>query len=110
MSHTTNHTEGAKYREVQGMDVKDIAKLIRADLKNCIDAKTSVRIERYAGGRSINVVVYCQDYPDHAKQDVLRQMVREVTDKYNYDNSDVMSDYFSVNFYSNVTFRVKEEA
>lgn len=97
---------GSKYEEVRNMDAKDIAKLIRADLKE-LPYNTSVRIQRYAGGRSINVYVTMDKYPTHEEQDPIREAIRKITDQYNFDNSDVMSDYFSVNFYSNVSFRTK---
>lgn len=98
--------EGSKFESVKGMDVKDIAKLIRAELKE-LPYKTSVKIERYSMGRSINVDVYLPAYPTHEEQDPIRKAIRAVTDQYNFDNSDPMTDYFSVNFYSNVSFKVK---
>jgi hypothetical protein len=100
---------GSKYEEVKGMDIKDIAKLIRADLKRELpELKTSVRIERYSMGRSCNVHVTMDKYPTHEEQDPIRTTIRKITDQYNYDNSDPMTDYFNVSFYSNVSFHTKE--
>jgi len=57
-----HHTIGAKY--VQGRDVAEVARLLRADIAEAIrmselpkGLKCSVRIARYAGGQSLNLEV-----------------------------------------------------
>lgn len=59
-----NEVRGHRYDETRHLDIKEIAKLIRQDIKAAIKAgelpkglKTSVRIERYAGGQSLDIGV-----------------------------------------------------
>ncbi len=51
----TKHT-GSKYEMTKGLDVAEIAKLVRKDLKKA-GYRASVRISRYSMGRSIQVEV-----------------------------------------------------
>lgn len=62
MTYIPNYTghgwAGAKYAETQNLDIAEIAKLVRKDIKEQFpELKTSVRIERYAGGQSMSVHV-----------------------------------------------------
>ncbi len=55
---TTNNERniiGNKYEQFKSMDIKEIAKFIRNDLKQFKDCKFSVSIQRYSGGRSVHV-------------------------------------------------------
>lgn len=109
-----------KYKD---LDVKDIAKLIRGDLKKKYPRYLfSVTIERYSMGRSINVLIRKVDfqvrspgydpsdcasetnkiYTDRAEK--ILQEVEDLVKGYNYDNSDPQTDYFDVGFYSDVLF------
>ncbi len=129
--------EGSKYK--QGVDVKDIAKLVRKDIKNLIEKKIiptgkySVKIDRYAGGRSLDVTINEFDatvYSTEAETHFLNQgtwdnfnqsnglsaqtysatalktleEIENVLKSYTRDASDSQVDYFNVNFYSNVSF------
>lgn len=121
---------GAKF--VRGRDTKEIAKLIRADIKRAIESgalpkiKTSVKMGRFSGGSSIDVKVcavpagfvrYTREYiianlshthdyntvlTDEAS--ALLKSLERIGKEYHRDNSDSQSDYFDVNFYFGVEF------
>lgn len=95
---------GTKYS--RDLDVAEIAKLIRSDIKEAVKTGTlpkvkyTVRIQRFANGRAIDVHVW-----DGAEKNVaIVRGLREITDAYNYDHSDPASDYFNVNFHCSVVF------
>lgn len=125
----TSIAYGKKYS--RGMDVKEIAALVRGEIKAAVKSgelpkalKASVRIDRYSGGRSIDVKLTCpglkvysvprlladRDEPnvysglnwmsDEASE--VTKKVKAMLDAYNFDGSDTMTDYFHVNFYSEV--------
>jgi hypothetical protein len=106
------HTVGSKYHEVENMDIKDIAKLIRKELKTWKDAypnlKVSVRIERYSMGQSIYVNLSGTGLPRYngitrnMSNLVLQEKVHKITDLYNFNDNDSQSDYHHVNFYAHV--------
>lgn len=91
------------------MNVRDIAKLIRKDLRAAMPAiKWSVRIERYSMGQSINVEghtdvpLYVTGHELNANGKVLQDKAEAIVNAYNFDDSDSMNDYFNVNFYGGV--------
>lgn len=132
---------GAKYDRTHGLYAKDIAKLVRADIRmarkigkkaqagdaNAALATTdpianapaqvtySVRTRTYAGGSSIDVVIknipaewgWTESVDDRG--DVVRKgtealralsiELKAILDAYNYDGSDLASDYSDVRFY-----------
>lgn len=118
--------EGAKYDK--NLNVVEIAKRIRADIKAAITAgtipaiKTSVRISRYSMGRSIDVTIteapfvvinpaYTEAYNAGSRvwdldsitkytPEALRvlDVVKDIRDAYNHDRSDAMTDYYDTNF------------
>lgn len=114
--------EGTLYLQTKNLNFKEIAKLIRTDLKNTFgkDIKFSVQTEYYSGGRSLNVKIketirnYLNPlnikfpnerhliYTDEGNE--LIEQIENIINKYNYDNSDSMTDYFDVRFYSHVWF------
>ena len=105
-------TTGNKYQEVKSLSVVEIAKLIRKDLKQFNDCKFSVTSDRNT------ISIYLKDSPlnrleiyDQSQElgwggkvisieKDLRKKVKEILDQYNYNNSEIMTDYFDVNFYS----------
>ena len=106
---------GNKYNQVKDLDVKDIAKLIRQDLKKFKDCKFSVSIHRYSGGRSLNVkLVECSnlnrfeifksEYCDSRAvfNDEFNAELKSIINQYNFDRSNPQSDYFYVNFYEHL--------
>jgi hypothetical protein len=108
----TAHTVGNKYKEVKNLTVVEIAKLVRKDLKQFNDCKFSVTSDRNT------ISIYLKDSPlnrleiyDQSQElgwggkvisieKDLRKKVKEILDQYNYNNSEIMTDYFHVNFYS----------
>jgi hypothetical protein len=132
MAHEYKFT-GSKY--VGGRDITEIAKLVRADIKAAIKGKllpaikTSVRIQRFSGGRSLSVKItafpetFCayvanchlsnQDSRYIVNSDELKQLLKDlkhILDSYNFDDSDTMTDYFHVNFYGSVDVDWKQES
>jgi len=107
---------GNKYDQVKNLDVKDIAKLIRTDLKQFKDCKFSVSIQRYSGGRSIHIKLmntnnlkrFVNVHYNSTDKDRLnfskdfKERLESIVNQYNYDKSDPMTDYFNVNFYSHI--------
>jgi hypothetical protein len=105
-------TKGNKYEEVKSLSVVEIAKLVRKDLKQFNDCKFSVTSDRNT------ISIYLKDSPlnrleiyDQSQElgwggkvisieKDLRKKVKEILDQYNYNNSEIMTDYFDVNFYS----------
>jgi hypothetical protein len=103
---------GNKYQEVKNLSVVEIAKLVRKDLKQFSDCKFSVTSDRNT------ISIYLKDSPlnrleiyDQSQElgwggkvisieKNLRKKVKEILDQYNYNNSEMMTDYFDVNFYS----------
>ena len=116
---TTNNERniiGNKYEQFKSMDIKEIAKFIRNDLKQFKDCKFSVSIQRYSGGRSVHVKLMSstnlkrfvnikydstQETRFNFSKD-FKEKVESIINQYNYDKSYPMTDYFNVNFYSHL--------
>ena len=119
--------------------IKDIAKEVRAELKKKFpDCKFSVTIERFTGGRALDVALmsapfdpyarmtdtagneiterYSQLNHIHIRQDhndnwisngvflteqaaKMLKEVNQIANRRNWDNSDIQTDYFDVNYY-----------
>src|SRR3972149_9709196 len=111
--------EGYQYQDTQEMDIKDIAKKIRRDIRKQYPvAIFSVRIERFSGGQSINVTIkkapfvvtnpaydfnasYNPQTPRYTTEaKLMLDIIEQIVSNYNYDNSDSQSDYFEKKFYS----------
>lgn len=127
----TEMTKGAKFEA--GMDIAEIAKRVRKDLKAAqaagelpADATFSVTIDRFSGGQSLGVTIlgmpdswtyvspglepnYAENIPANGGQTdeatAATRKVEGIVFAYNYDGSDIQSDYFNVNFYSSVKIR-----
>jgi hypothetical protein len=97
-------TVGTKYETTKDLDVAEIAKLVRKDLKQAYPKyKFSVRIDRYSMGQSLGVVASNSGLSTHSDAaNELERKIKEIVDAYNFDDSDSMSDYFHVAFYSGV--------
>jgi hypothetical protein len=127
---------GAKYQ--QGRDTAEIAKMFRADVKAAIKAgelptglDLGVRVQRYAGGSSINVTIKAcpglqVSNPGHvlAQEAIPYVFVEDIRirfihteaaralmaklegmlEAYNRSEVDTQTDYFNVKFYGHVTF------
>lgn len=91
------------------------------------DAKVTVRTDKYAGGSSIDVAIWAPaewvyaapgapEGPEYHHQpahggytlaaQVAQSIIKAMVDRYNWDNSDSMTDYFDVRFYGSVELRV----
>jgi hypothetical protein len=125
---------GPKYEA--GMDIKDIAKLVRKEIKDYFgpNIKYSVTIDRFSGGRALRAYLvdvapgfyFWKANPDYnpdggygiyaervCMSDGYRKIeekVKEIIAAYNYDGSDIMVDYFDVNFYSSVGVKFESPA
>ena len=113
------------------LDIKDIAKLVRKDLKAAYRGwKFSVRIERYSKGQDLDVVIKNVDFdlinpdwlrwkvanlgkraithngPAHFTQTgyAVLKRIREIVNDYNFDDSDSSTDYFHQNFHARVEY------
>lgn len=125
--------QGSVYQTVGRLDVTEIAKRMRVNLRNAqavgmlpADARFSVTTDRYAGGQAVDVTV--KGMPDswtyttrdtvygkaervhsdaaRATTDAIRAMLAE----YNRDNSDSMTDYYDVWFSPGVTIEDERTA
>lgn len=97
-------TEGSKYRDTYGMDIKEIAKLVRKDLKEAFPNYIfKVQIERYSMGQSLHIQVNGTGIKERFSEEArkLEEEIRALANEYNYDDSDIMTDYFNVRFYCN---------
>lgn len=124
------HHKGSKYEATRDLDVAEVAKLIRKDLKNLQargelpgHLKFRVTISRYSMGRSITITIDGGLWPTY-RGDVLDarrtagiprpwlcEEARDVEEKceavladYNRDDSDSMTDYYAVKFAAHVAW------
>jgi hypothetical protein len=108
-------TTGKRYNK--DLTTKQIAAIVRAELRDEIKAgklpgvvSASVRYSHFAGGSAIDVVLTLA--PGVPSRDLVSNAVQVVVcdklDDFNWDDSDIMSDYFATNFYRHVS--VKEQA
>jgi len=95
---------GSRYEETRTLDIREIAKLVRAEVKAAFpDKKTSIRIERYAGGQSLHVrMIDCDPAFVSAEGRSARTELNRIAQQYNFDFSDVEQDYFHVRFFVEV--------
>ena len=128
---TQRNFEGAKYQSVKNLSIREIAALIRKDLKKypAKDGyKFSVRSDIFSGGQSIAVtirsipeditvetpgfVAWREQNPHSSylgapqrygdELTALIDDVKDIVNAYNFDNSDSSSDYFHQNFYDSI--------
>ena len=124
---TRYNNAGSKFDPT--LDIKDIAKELRKDIKKLVKAgfftgmKVSVRISRYSMGQSLNVTIIKWDGDimnadfvqanDEDRTKLNRYVPRAAkalavlkafAGSRNYDNSDSMTDYYDVNYATSVTF------
>lgn len=106
---------------------KDIQSAIKSG--NLPEMKVSVKIKRFSGGSSIDAKIKDASFPianaeyyerialgeenTHAHMQncnplsdearIAMKQIEQIINEYNFDGSDMMSDYFNVNFYSHVS-------
>lgn len=128
-----NETRGAKHDATRNLDITEIAKRMRADVKALRlpkGIKVSVRCDRFSGGQSIDMRVtvpesfifhseamasWHKQFGDRklpplsreeqmsAEYNELKAKLDAIHGAYNRDNSDSMTDYFDVRYYGHVT-------
>lgn len=131
-----NYT-GRKYQETQNMDIAQIAKLIRNDIRDAIKKKKlpshpkySVTIERYSMGQSVTVRVtnilplrimneqavvnelsYTSFHGPRLNQagKNLDNILTDICRQYGFDNSDSMTDYFHSRFHTHISLQTDPE-
>lgn len=103
-------TEGSKYRETKDINGSELVTLIKKDIREQLpkEYKVLARKELYAGGWSIHFTIkntgidkYVADKETTAHKE-LHEQVRDIVQSYNFDDSDPMSDYYHVRFYSHI--------
>lgn len=124
----TNIVRGKFYEH--DLDVKEIAKRMRQAIKAELpEVKAKVQIRRYSGGQAVDIHVdsasfdcdpiipmqqwyeendmqgFRRPWKENYNATMVQAMVKlkEIHGRWNYDNSDIMSDYFDVNYYGSVT-------
>ena len=124
---------GDKYEVNKNRSTVGIAKLIREDIKQHIingclpEGKYSVRSKYFSGGSSIDIqvskldhAVYTDEYINCVKNNLpvrewprcgytvlaknVLDTLKAIANQYNYDGSEIMVDYFDVNFYFHANF------
>lgn len=122
---------GNKYEATKSLSKTEIAKCIRADIREAIrdeklpeGMKVSVRTKFFSGGSSIDIRVtalpvafplvevddrdgskygaWKHGYGYTDEAKALRRALKAISDAYNYDGSEIMVDYFHVRFYGDV--------
>lgn len=126
-----NKFTGKNYEKTSDLSIAEISKMIKTELAiEFPDWKFSVKSKSYTGGRSLNV--YIEDMPYNPYSEYMDNRIKNnitgydyerggnvdeyietyrkdykkiehIANQYNYDDSDVQSDYFSVNYYCFVT-------
>lgn len=106
-------TTGSKYQQVKNLSVKEIAKLVRKDLKQFNDCKFSVTSDRnsisvYLWNSSLNRLTINHDHEQTGLKYIVLEKnfankVNEILNQYNYNNSDIMTDYSDVKFYTHLS-------
>lgn len=127
----------------RGLDVKDIAKFIRKDLKKEFGKgnKFSVRTSRFSGGQAIDIYIkeatddltytyeelyqrnnleklqwdnpdlykYLNELYQNSKfvRDEVKDTIKSIANKYNYNESDPYTDYYDVGFYLHVEDKLR---
>lgn len=107
-------------------DIVEISKLVKEKLKKEFPNLTfSIRTKRFAGGQSIDVdllkgdilffngeqkpnydIGYLRDNYDGTFTDEgfkVAKRIKEIVNEFNWDNSDPMTDYFDVNYYTHIS-------
>lgn len=117
---------GSGYEAGKHLDIAEISKRTRAELKEATKAgylpeglKYSVRIDRYAGGCSLYVHIsgvpkadrvdptetdHYGDPAERAESRELRRRLEGIANRYNRQDVDSQVDYFNVSYYSHVQY------
>jgi hypothetical protein len=119
--YTQNGWAGEEYEKTKNLSTSEIAQLIRKEIRERFPkVKASVRTSYFSGGSSIDVRLRVlpfnpitvdfdpkdNSYPSKQRYTeeclALLRDIKAIGDKYRYNDSDGMIDYFSTNFYFDV--------
>lgn len=97
---------GERYEETKDLDVVEVAKLIRKDLagkrEDCdsplYGLKVSVQIQRYSLGQTIHLTAEVRSM-DRERWQEIKDELFWIADRYNRDDSEPLSDYYSSKFH-----------
>lgn len=87
--------KGEKLNQTRNLSIKEIAKLIKKELKTITNGKVSVTTR--SGTFTSTIWVEISNYSEDMDQ--LRLKANAIGNAYNYDNSNVLNDYFDTRFY-----------
>ena len=126
--YTQNGWKGEKYEQTKDLPLKEIAKMIKKEIKEKYpNLKFSVRSRRFAGGEAIDITIkdfgfnpinpnYNSNKPpifdNHRYNERARKIMNDIEkigNQYRFDDCDGMIDYFRVNFWFNVYIDWKYE-
>lgn len=103
---------GKYYWETRDWDIAEIAKVIRKQIKQDSNGevlpkelKTKVKIKRYAGGQSLDILVLKESVPklfDWSYR--VRARLQYLLTSYNYDFSSVQNDYHDTRYHHDIRF------
>lgn len=102
----SNIITGNKYEATKYLNIVEIAKLIRKDLKEAFEEyKFNVQVEKYSMGCSLHIQIHDTNL-DLTSSDgieasiVLQKAVRDIAYEYNRSEVDLISDYHDTKFYA----------
>jgi len=129
--------EGVEYKKTYNLSLKEIVILIRKDLKEytdkCkrdgFDLKLTVKTQYYSMGQTIHVTIQDANFDlfNHnfnmnerisdnneyytEKYKKVAEVIDFICNRYNYDYSDSMTDYFDTKFYvhTHISEKIKEK-
>lgn len=120
---TIDRFQGSKFQATKGMDLRDIAKMVRSEIKTAIKSgalpagiKASVTIDRYSGGQSLRVKLSGIDHRSGASFGVepkywltrdayaAESLCDEIVSAYNRTERDAHTDYSNARFYSSIVW------
>jgi len=120
---TEHRFEGSKYRQTANLPRTELAKLMRADIKALKlpkGFKISVRTESFSGGGAIRICVMavpegfnlieslsdglCQRRTLTPAAKRLLASLKAIHSAYQYDDSDIMTDYFHCRYYGDAEY------
>lgn len=126
-------TTGSNYKNTSDLDLADVAKLVRKDIRRALPGyKFSVRISRYSGGQSLKAelralpadveILDCAEndprWPDEEAFRVSGPMAEALSlaegilNSYNRRDVDIQSDYWNVRFFADASasYELRREA
>lgn len=103
---TAARFEGSKFQLTKGFRVAEIAKLIRREVRDCLKAgvipayKYSVRTDH--GSLHSVIVISINTLGASIEDRSFVAVLKNIGNQYNYDNSEIETDYFDKRFFFRV--------